>query len=288
MRVLGILLSLLCGKAFAGAPSLDHFQEANRARAASLATLDDATILTEEARIAPLASDLLLKVKPMIRKGGNGLQIQDLVLKQFKQNGWLPMLVGYHGYTAAVPVSVNNQVANALPSEAPFPDAALVKVELVSASDRAHVAQAWTFATPNATRQQLELLATARSALKAGIAQVRAGEPLSSIGLAIQQVLDANQAIAVHELAGYTMGQVRIQAPQVIGYKVNIVKDAPLMQVGQVLNIYVIAKSGAFGAGYQPPDFMTLLTKDGADSVMLSAMVEVTVDGPRLLSRLVD
>jgi len=83
------------------------------------------------------------------------------------------------------------------------------------------------------------------------------------------------------------MGQMRIQKPQVLGYK-SIIDDETLMKAGQVLNVYVVAKSGSFGVRFQPPEFWTVLTQDGADSVMLSAMVEVTLDGHRILSRLID
>ncbi|QJI30044.1 M24 family metallopeptidase [Pseudomonas sp. ADAK18] len=267
--------------------SLDAYSDAIRARAASIAQLDSETILTEETRLAPLASDLLLKVKPMVRKGGSGTAIQAYLLAQYEQHGWLPMMMGYKGYPAAVPVSVNNQVSAAPPTDAPFPEAALVKVELVAASAQAHVAQVWTFATPNATPQQRQLLATARSALQSGIAQVRGGERLFKVGEAIQQVLDANRSVAVREFSGYAMGQARIQKPQVLGYRGSD-DDDTLMLPGQVLNVYVIAKAGTYGVRYQPPDFWSLLTQDGADGVMLSAMVVVTADGHRLLSRLLD
>ncbi len=230
---------------------------------------------------------MLLKVKPMIRQGGNGVAIQAFLLKQFLQHGWRPMLVGYEGYPVAVPVSVNNQVGNAPPTDAPFPEAALVKVELVAASPQAHVAQAWTFATPNATEQQQQLLMTSRRALRKGIAQIRAGERLSNVGTAIEQALDADHVVAVQELAGYSMGQMRIQKPQVLGYK-SAFNDETLMKSGEVLNVYGVAKSGTFGVRFLPPELWTILTQDGADSVMLSAMVEVTHDGHRLLSRLID
>lgn len=287
LRSIGILLLLYWGNTFAIASPLEHYAEVNRARAAAITQLDSSTILAEEARLSPVASDLLLKVKPMIHEGGSGAAIQRYVLTQFERYGWLPMLVGYKGYTAAVPVSVNSQVGNAMPTDTPFPSAALVKVELVAASPQAHVAQVWTFATAKATEQQRQLLATARSALRSGIGQVRAGERLSNVGQAIQEVLDSNQAVAIYEFSGYAMGQSRIQKPQVLGYK-DSMNDATVMQTGQVLNVYVIAKVGEFGVRFHPPDFWTIHTQDGADSVMLSAMVEVTVDGHRLLSRLVD
>jgi methionyl aminopeptidase len=107
------------------------------------------------------------------------------------------------------------------------------------------------------------------------------------VGNAIQQALDANQVVAVHELVGYSMGQMRIQNPQVLGYR-STFDDGTLMKAGQVLNVYVVAKSGDLGVQFQPPELRTVLTQDGADSVMLSAMVEVTHDGHRMLSRLID
>ncbi|MBD8089845.1 M24 family metallopeptidase [Pseudomonas fluorescens] len=283
---IGILPLLFCVNAYAADLSLTRYTDAISARAHAIAQLDDATILAEETKLAPMASDLLLKVGPMIRKGGTGTAVQGFLLEQYAQHGWLPMMFGFRGYPAAVGVSVNNQVSAAPPTDAPFPDAALVKVELIAASAQAHVAQVWTFATADATPAQRQLLATARRALANGVAHVQGGQRLSNVGAAIQQELDAGQAVAVREFAGYAMGQARIQKPQVLGYKVE--GDSPLMQPGQVLNVYVIAKAGTVGVRYQPPDFWSLLSSDGADGVMLSAMVEVTADGHRLLSRMLD
>ncbi len=283
---LGILPLLFCMNAYASDPSLARYTDAISARAKGIAQLDNASILAEQTTLAPVASDLLIKVRPMIHKGGTGTAVQAFLLEQYQQQGWLPMMFGFRGYPAAVAVSVNNQLSAAPPNDAPFPDAALVKVELIAASAKAHVAQVWTFATPNATQAQRQLLATARRALASGVAHVHGGQRLANVGAAIQQELDAGQAVAVREFAGYAMGQARIQKPQVLGYKVE--GDSPLMQPGQVLNVYVIAKAGAVGVRYQPPDFWSLLSTDGADGVMLSAMVEVTADGHRLLSRMLD
>lgn len=287
MKKIGLLPLLFFTSAFATESQYDRYAPGNRELGARIAQLDYEIILAEENRIAPLASDMLLKVKPMIREGGSGVAIQEFLLQQFLHYGWRPMLVGYKGYPEAVSISVNNQVGNAPPTDVPFPDAALVKVELVAASPQAHVAQAWTFATPNATEQQQRLLTSARRALRKGIAQIRAGKRLSNVGTAIQQQLDTDQVVAVHELVGYSMGQMRIQEPQVLGYKSHV-NDETLMKSGQVLNVYVVAKSGTLGVRFQPPELWTVLSQDGADSVMLSAMVEVTHDGHRLLSRLID
>jgi len=287
MNKIGLLPLFFFTSAFATQSLYDRYAAGNEELGARISQMDSDTILAEETRMAPLASQMLLEVKPMIRQGSSGVAVQDFLLEQFSQHGWRPMLVGYKGYPEAVPVSVNNQVSSAQPTGAPFPDAGLVKVELVAASPYAHVAQTWTFPTPNATEQQRQLLMTARRALRSGIAEIRDGERLSNVGTAIQRELDKDQVVAVHELVGYSMGQMRIQKPHVLGYK-GYVDDETLMESGQVLNVYVVAKLGTFGVRFQPPEFWTVLTQDGADSVMLSAMVEVTHDGHRLLSKLID
>ncbi|MDE1169403.1 MAG: M24 family metallopeptidase [Pseudomonas sp.] len=262
---------------------LDQYATGNQALAARIAQCGEDQILAEARRLAPLASDLLLSVKPLIGEGITGLAIQDHLLAQYQALGWRPMLVGYKGYPAAVPVSVNRRVINCIPDEKPVPAAALVTVELVAATAQGYVAQAWTFATADANVPQQHLLASARHALQQGIEQVRDGVPVGAIGEAIGQVLEACEVSPVVEFCGYTMGKHRVQAPQILGYRAAG-QDTPL-QAGQVLNVYVVAKAGERGVRVLS-DAWTVLSKDGQDSVVLSAMVEVTADGYQLLTPL--
>lgn len=210
LNLLGLLPLLCCLPSHAEQSLVDQYADGNRTLAAHIATLPDEQILAEERRLAPEATELLRSLKPLIHEGSNGLAIQGQLLTQFKGKGWRPMLVDYNGFPAAIAVSVNDGVLNGFPNEAPFPKAALVTVELVAASTKAHVAQAWTFATPEASEEQKTLLEAARRALRSGIEQVRDGAPIEAIGEAIQRILDDYQVQPIAEYCGYAMGQQRI------------------------------------------------------------------------------
>lgn len=288
LSLLGLLPLWCCAPSQAQPSLVEQYAEGNGALAAQIAALPSEQILAEERRLAPEATDLLRSVKPMIHEGGNGLAIQDYLLTQFKAKSWRPMLVGYSGFPAAIGISVNDGVLNGFPTDKPFPKAALVTVEMIGASPQAHVAQTWTFATPGASEEQKALLEAAHRALSKGIEQVRDGAYIENIGGAMQQVFDDYHVRPISDYCGYAMGQKRIQPPCIISFKSNYPTHTR-MQAGQVLNIYAIANNGSERrTRVNTANFMEGFTVDGRDSVALSAMVEVTTDGYRMLSGFVE
>lgn len=269
-------------------PSLtrfDRFAADNRQAFELIGTLPDEQIVAEERRLAAQVTEILLSLKPLIGEGVSRLEIQEHVLQQLHSRDLLPALVGYKGYPAAVPVSVNAELIGTLPSEKLLPASALVKVEVVASSRRGYGAQSWTFATADASAEQLRLLACAKEALEQGLRQVRAGAPLGNIGAAIQDVLYTQGFSAVAEYCGYGMGRQRIQEPQVLGYRVA--GDSAPMVTGQVLNVQVLAKAGNRAIRIRA-DGWSVLAQDRGDGVVLSSMIRVAEDGAERLSRFVD
>ncbi|NBF08777.1 M24 family metallopeptidase [Pseudomonas sp. Fl4BN1] len=263
----------------------DRFAADNREAFALIGALPEQDIVAEERRLAGEVTDILLALKPLIVEGGSRLEIQEHVLQQLDSRQLLPALVGYKGYPAAVPVSVNAQLISCLPSEELLPASALVKVEVIVSSRKGYGAQSWTFATPGASEEQLRLLSCAKDALGQGLRQVRGGESLGAIGCAIQEVLDAQGFSAVIEYCGYGMGRQRIQAPQVLGYRVA--GHCEPMVAGQVLNVQVLAKAGTPHVRVMSNGW-NVVAHDRCDGVVLSAMVRVTEEGAERLSRFVD
>ncbi|WP_312271574.1 M24 family metallopeptidase [Pseudomonas sp.] len=266
---------------------LDRYATSNAALANHIANLPDDIILDEERRMGPKATLILRSLIPIISQKPSGVAIQTYLLQQFKAHDWQPVLVGYQGYPAAVPISIKDGVLNGLPKVTSIPESTLVKVELVAASKQAYVAQAWTFPTEKATKEQLALLAVARKALSNGIKQIRHNAYFDDIGNAIGLVLDANNVQPIIEFCGYSMGKARIQPPEIITYHNNY-PTGKRMQTGQVLNIYVVAKLGKRGIRISTENFFEAFTKDGSDSVVLSSMVEVKDNGYKMLTNYVD
>ena len=263
----------------------DRFAADNREAFQMIGAAEEADIVLEERRLAVEVTDILASLKPLICEGVSRLEIQEHVLQQLESRALLPALVGYKGYPAAVPVSVNHELIGVVPSPKLLPASALVKVEVIASSRQGYGAQSWTFATAAATAEQLRLLACAREALEQGLRQVRGGTPVGAIGSAIQDVLDGQGFSAVVEFCGYGMGRQRIQAPQVLSYRVAG-PSAPMV-AGQVLNVQVLAKAGTREVRVMS-DGWSVVARDRGDGVTLSAMVLVTEDGAQRLSRFVD
>lgn len=263
----------------------DRFAADNRQAFEQIGALPEEQIVAEERRLAAEVTEILRSLKPLIGEGVSRLEIQEHVLQQLDSRDLLPALVGYKGYPAAVPVSVNAELISVPPSEKLLPASALVKVEVMASSRKGYGAQSWTFATPDASAEQLRLLACAKQALEQGLRQVRAGAPVGDIGAAIQDVLDTQGFSAVAEYCGYGMGRQRIQEPQVLGYRAAG-NSAPMV-AGQVLNIQVLAKAGSRAIRIRA-DGWSVLAQDRGDGVVLSAMIRVTEDGAERLSRFVD
>lgn len=270
-------------------PLWDRYAAGNERLAKSIARRSAAERLKDQREQAPEASRLLRSLAPLIIQGANGLEIQEHLLNAYLERGWRPMLVGYCGYPAAVPVSVNYGVGGVIPTDKPIPEAALVKVELIAGTPVSHLAQTWTFAGRNATPLQLFMLDKARLALRKGIEPVRHGARIDTIGDAISKVLDENDLFPIRELCGYTMGAQRVEAPQILGYGLRgIPSPGTCMEAGQVLNIQVLAQRAQVRTRLRGEEGFQYYTGDRGDAVVLSAMVEVTETGHRLLTEFVD
>ena len=266
---------------------IERYQTKNQQLAARIALLPDRERLASIREQAPVVSRLLRDLAPLIGPQSNGLALQDQIVQEFERLGWQPMLVGYKGYPAAVPISIGKAVLSGFPTANPLPDNALVTIELIAASSTAYLAQSWTFAGAKADAKQLALLEAGRQALKAGVACIRPGERVDAIGEAIAEVLDAHDLQPVIEYSGHGMGKDRMQSPLIFCYRNNYSKNERL-QVGQILNVLVPAKPGARGIRFDTRNLQEVSTQDGKEAVVFSAMVEVTQEGHRLLSEWVD
>lgn len=289
----GLAISLCAGLAapcFAqavGPSMIDEYVPGNRQLAAHIAELPDAERVMDERQHAPEITRLLRELQPMITRGSSGSQIQQHVLSQYRQRGWRPMLVGYQGYPYAVPVSINDGFLSGFPTPQPIPSQALVKVELIAGTPSSYLAQTWTFASAGANARQLAMIDAARVALRSGIEQIHDGASADAVGNAIGDVLQAHRLYPIREYCGYRMGAQRIEAPQLLSARNNYPRKDRL-QAGQVLNVYVLAQTGPQNTRVNVENMLEALTQNGGDAVVLSAMVEVTQGGYRLLSEFVD
>ena len=125
------------------------------------------------------------------------------------------------------------------------------------------------------------LLDTTERALWAGIAQVRAGNRLSDIGHAVEQVAAEPGYGVVREYVGHGIGTRMHEEPQVPNY--GRPGRGLRLDVGLVLAIEPMVNEG--GAETEVlEDGWTVATRDGSRSAHFEHTVAITPDGPEVLT----
>lgn len=113
LRTLGLARTALESPGAVVSPPLtrfDRFAADNRQAFEQIGALPEEQIVAEERRLAAEVTEILRSLKPLIGEGVSRLEIQEHVLQQLDSRDLLPALVGYKGYPAAVPVSVNAEL----------------------------------------------------------------------------------------------------------------------------------------------------------------------------------
>jgi len=250
-----------------------------------IATQSDATLNTEMKRVAPLLSSVVENVGRGLRPGMTTLEVHDRVMADLRALDLEPAMLGYHGYPAGAAVSVNEQVVHALPGARRLQAGDVVTIDTSGASSKAFAGQAWTFPVGGCDEEAQALLNASKRALRAALSVAKVGSRIGDIGAAIQREIEAAGFTVVRDYVGYAIGRERMMGPQIpcfgrpgLGMR---------LRVGQVLNLYVIAKVGTHALTVEDDGWTTRST-DGGRSVVVTAMVAVGESGSDSLSALID
>ncbi len=241
-------------------------------------------IIAESRRIAPLLSDTIDFVGRGLRAGQTTADVDRQLVEILSKHGLAAAMLGYDGFPAASAISVDQVLLHAAPDETVLRAGSTVTIELSASSSAAYAAQGWTFPVGCTTPEKAHLMQTGRSALEAGIATVRSGVTVHDIGGAVETVVRAAGYQVIRDFCGYTMGQERIQKPNILNFSGG--GDATTLPVGTIINIYLSLKSGSNSLRLLPPDFRAVSVRNGEYGAVATAMVVVETGGNSLLTRM--
>jgi methionyl aminopeptidase len=240
-------------------------------------------IISESRRIAPLLSDVIESIGRNLKDGQTTAEVNRQLMNALGPHGLAAAMLGHDGFPAASAVSVDHILLHAPPDETVLRAGSTVTIELSASSSAAYAAQGWTFPVGCVSPEKARLMEAGRSALEAGIATVRDGVTTHDIGEALETVVRAAGYHVIQDFCGYTMGQERIQKPNILNFKSG---PAVALPVGTIINIYLSLKSGTKGLRMLPPDFRAVSMRDGEYGAVATAMVVVEKGGSSLLTRL--
>jgi len=234
-------------------------------------------------RAGRLVGHTLSTVTAAARPGVSLLDLDRLAERTIRDADGIPSFLGYHGFPATLCLSPNDWVVHGIPNGYVLQEGDILSIDCGAIVEGYHGDAAVTIPIGRVDQAARQLMATTERAMWAGIAQVRAGNRLSDIGHAVEQVAAAPGYGVVREYVGHGIGTRMHEEPQVPNY--GRPGRGLRLDVGLVLAIEPMVNEG--GAETEMlDDGWTVVTRDGSRSAHFEHTVAITPAGPEVLTLL--
>jgi methionyl aminopeptidase len=241
-------------------------------------TAGDIQIIKESARILGMAhGEVAKRVKPGVKT-----KELDKVAEEFiSDHGGLPSFKNYHGFPAALCISVNETVVHGFPGNYELKEKDIISVDCGVLYEGFHSDSAYTYPLPGVLPEVLDLLIRTYESLLIGIGEAKAGNRIGDIGFSIQNYVEKFGYGVVRELVGHGVGRSLHEDPEVPNYgkRGKGVKILP----GMVFAIEPMINLGTKNV-VQEQDGWTIRTQDKKPSAHFEHMVAIYEERTEILT----
>jgi len=239
----------------------------------------------EKMRVANrIVAEVLQLLSATVRAGITTEELDRIATEEILRRGGTPAFKGYHGFPAALCISLNNEVVHGIPSaHRTVCEGDLVSMDLGAVHDGYYGDSAVSVLVGNGSELAARLLETTRTALEKGIDKARARGRLQDISWAIQSHVEASGFNVVRRFVGHGIGRSLHEPPEVPNY--GLPGQGPQLKPGMVLAIEPMVNAGAPDIRVLE-DGWTAVTKDDSLSAHFEHSVAITERGPDVLSTL--
>jgi len=233
-------------------------------------------------RAGRVVAEVLALVEEELRPGVSTARLDALAEEHIRKSGATPSFKGYHGYPSSVCISIDREVVHGIPGDRVIRDGQVVSVDAGAIVDGYHGDAARTFVIGDAPQAILDLVATTRLALEAGVAAARPGNRIWDISAAVEDVAMPHGYGIVRPYVGHGIGTAMHEEPQVPNYRTKTrgIELAP----GICLAIEPMLTIGSADVETLA-DGWTVVTRDGSLAAHWEDTVAVTEHGPEVLTR---
>ena len=229
--------------------------------------------------VAAILEELRKKIRPGVKTIELDRLSEDLALKK----GARPAFKGYRGYPYSLCTSVNSEVVHGMPSDRELKEGDIVSLDFGILNDGYYGDAAVTVPVGEITPGARKLLKITEEALYRGIAEVKAGNRIGDISVAIQGHVEAAGYSVVRDLVGHGIGKSLHEDPQVPNYGSG--GRGIELKPGMVFAIEPMVNEGTYRVEILR-DGWTVVTADGKLSAHFEHSVAITENGPVILSRI--
>jgi len=228
-----------------------------------------------------IVAGLLATLAHRVRPGIKTKALDEAARTYLCEHGAKPAFLGYRGFPAAICVSVNEEVVHGIPGDRAIREGDVVSLD-AGAIMRGYYADAAITVTVGAVSPTARrLVDTTRRALEMGIRQATAGNRLSDISHAVQDVVEGAGFGIVRDFVGHGIGRAMHEEPAIPNFGAPHL--GPRLKAGMVLAIEpMVTERGP--AVEILEDGWTAVTKDRSLAAHFEHTVAITDQGTDILT----
>jgi methionyl aminopeptidase len=226
--------------------------------------------------------DVLAELVRAAVPGTTTAELDRLARARTRERGAEPAFLGYHGYPAAVCVSVNEEVVHGIPSgRRVLREGDIVGLDFGAVLRGFYGDSAFTVPVGRVGEEARRLVGVARGALDRGVAAARAGATVGDIGAAIEGHVEASGLRVVRDFVGHGIGRRLHEPPHVPNF--GMAGTGLRLRPGMVLAVEPMVNAGGAEVATLA-DGWTAVTADRRLSAHFEHTLAVTENGPEILT----
>ncbi|MBN8578085.1 MAG: type I methionyl aminopeptidase [Cyclobacteriaceae bacterium] len=221
------------------------------------------------------------EIAKRVRPGVKTKELDKLAEEFILDHGGTPSFKNYHGFPAALCISVNEVVVHGFPGEYEVKPTDVVSIDCGVKLNGYHSDSAYTYPLEGVTTEVLTLLQRTYDSLLIGIEQARVGNRMGDVSFAIQHYVEQFGYGVVRELVGHGVGKDLHESPDVpnFGKRGKGVKLAP----GMVFAIEPMINMGTRKV-VQERDGWTIRTQDRKPSAHFEHTIAIHKDKTEVIT----
>jgi methionyl aminopeptidase len=232
-------------------------------------------------RACAAAANILSTVAAMVQPGRMTAELGDAAGEMIRSYGGKSAFLGYKGFPGQICVSVNEEVVHGIPGKRRVQYGDIVSLDVGIILDGYVGDNATTVPVGIVAPRTQELLEAAEKALRAAIAQARAGYRVGDISHAVQSLVEARGFSVVREFVGHGVGRKMHEDPQIPNF--GRPGEGAKLKPGMTLAIEPMINAGKSEV-QMLSDGWTVVTADGSPSAHVEHTVLVTEGEPEILT----
>lgn len=229
-----------------------------------------------------LVAETFAMLAEHVQPGVTTADLDAIVEEYIRQHGAVPSFKGYRGFPASICVAVNSVVVHGIPSDQERLEAGdIIAVDIGARLGGWHGDATVTFPVGEIDAESRRLMDVCQDSLDAGVSKASAGNRLTDIAAATQEVVERAGFQVVRDLYAHGVGRRLHEAPTYPHY--GRPGRGPKLEPGMVLTIEPMIVAGSNDVELLD-DGWTIITRDGSRSAQFEHTVAITENGAQVLT----